>query len=243
MTPSSPAPAGDGHLSTLKLNTLALGQLPEGDRLVLDAHLAACERCRALRAELAADDEHFRREVYPRTLPRLTARRAPRFRLAFLLAPALALTLVLALRVLPAAPPRPDLGVKGGPTLQLFAKRGAQVFAVEPGTTLRPGDQVRFAVDPGDSDHVLIASRDGTGKFSIYYPFDAEESGAVTPDTRSELPGSLTLDDTLGDEQLWAVFSHRVLSARAVVEGLSSPDHGVAGADAVLPLAFRKAAP
>ncbi|MHB8419465.1 MAG: zf-HC2 domain-containing protein [Myxococcales bacterium] len=239
-----------GHLSTLKLNARALGQLSPGDLGGADAHLEGCERCRALAAELAADDDRFRREVFPRTLPRIEARAARGrwgrgARWGWIWAPAVALAaLPVALLVLRTSAPRPDLEPKGGPVFQLFARRGVQVFAVEPGSRLQPGDQLRFVVDPGELDHVLVASRDGAGKLSVYYPFGAVASGAVTPTTRSELPGSVTLDGTLGDERLWAVFSRRPLSSEEVLQALSSPDsRGVPGADSVLELSFRKALP
>jgi hypothetical protein len=236
-----------GHLSTLRLNARTLGQLPPADASGVDAHLAACDRCRTLSAELAADDARFRREIFPRTLPHVEARAGRRrgFGWGWRWLPAAALVVLAALPValFVGRGARPDLQAKGGPVLQLFARRGVQVFAVEPGSVLRPGDQLRFVVEPGELDHVLIASRDGAGSFSVYYPFGATESGAVTPSTRSELPGSVTLDGTLGEEHLWAVFSHQPLRASAVLEELASADHAVPGADAVLEFTFQKASP
>lgn len=248
---SDPSP----HLSSLRLNARALGGLTPQDRAAQDAHLLSCERCQEVAAELQAESDRFTRDVFPRTLQAVEARASGSRWKSWWWLPAAGLAALAALPValgvwrLPQQP-REDLATKGGSLFQVFAKRGVEVFAVREGTTLQPGDQLRFVVEPGDSDHVLIASVDGAGKASIYYPYDAVESGAVTPQTRSELPGSLTLDGTLGEERLLALFSRRPLQAAEVLRALQAvkPESLAGGvpsvpADSQRALEFKKASP
>ncbi len=75
----------------------------------------------------------------------------------------------------------PAVLVKGDPTLHVFAKRGQSVFAVKPGSLLRPDDRIRFVVEPAGNRHLLIVSRDDTGKLTLYYPPGASRSGVLRP--------------------------------------------------------------
>ena len=244
------------HLASFTLSSLALGSLAPEAKASAEAHLASCERCRGIAAEMQADRDRFSQSVFPRTLPTVQARASARWwspsswkntPLTWLVpAGVVAAAAAVALILQPSTPAFPDLSTKGGPTLQVFAKRGIQVFAVQNGTTLAPGDQLRFAVEPGDFGHLLIVSLDGAGHGSVYYPFGGHESGTVTPQSRSELPGSVTLDATQGDEVLFALFSKNALSAKEVLEKLEREkpkEHLEFDVGAELSVTFHKAAP
>jgi len=195
------------HLSVLALDALAVNALPSETRAHAEAHLATCAPCRA--RALAA--QHMRAELPPflrvRALEavRRRGRRAGLTRF-FVFAPLALAVLVVVLR-LRGAPASDDISVKGGPVLQVYALRDHQVFEVVDGTTLAAGDEIRFAVTPAGATHVLIASVDGSGHVTIYVPYDGAQSSEVEPDGRSELPGSIVLDDAAGPERVVAVFS------------------------------------
>jgi hypothetical protein len=206
------------HLSAFVLDQLELGSLSDGERAAVEAHLAGCAACRAEREAAAALRRRFDQHVLPRTIERVTRPRRRRWwRWApLVLAPALAVAaLLLYLR-----PSPPELAYKGGPALTVYARRGAQVFVVHEGETLRPGDELRFVVAAAGQGYVLIASLDGAAQASVYHPFAGSRSAAVAAG-RVELPGSVKLDGTLGHEHLYALFSAQPLDAAEVLARLA----------------------
>jgi len=145
------------HLSTFALDALALDALAPPEREAAEAHLAACERCRADRDAGAAARAHFTVVVLPRTVPR------PRRRWAWFGVPALAAAVILCVVMwhAPAATESPVLGVKGGPALQIFVAHEDSVFALQDGETLAAGDRLRFVAEPNGARYLLVASIDG----------------------------------------------------------------------------------
>lgn len=211
---------GKPHLSTFALDALALDALTSDEADQARLHLASCAHCRA-NAELGAQ---FRSHFATRVEPTLGATRDRRrhgqwwFAVKWI-SPVLAVAAILLvwvrLRAVEAtAPGEPELGIKGGgPVFEVYARRGHQIFAVKQGSTLTSGDEIRFAVTPQKFRYVLIASLDGSGQVTFYYPYHAERSAEVAPDRRTELPGSIVLDATPGPERLVAAFSHTPIRA------------------------------
>ncbi len=217
------------HLTQAQLDLLVLSSGPTAD--ATQAHLQTCERCATRLAALRADQERFAQFVFPRTVAAVEARvQSPsffeRFRLKLWLPAAgvaTALAVVAASQLTGGTQTEDDLyvGIKGAPTLEVWAARGTGgAFALSPEVPLQPDDRIRFVVNPAGSRFVLIASRDGAGAFTVYYPFGATQSGAVEANTRAELPGSVQLDATLGAEQLYAIFSDRPLTSAEVEAAL-----------------------
>jgi len=227
------APAS--HLSSFTLDALALGALGAAEEAQAKQHLSTCATCgRALEAAQAARQE-FHGSVLPRTLARVQERAGrSRWRNVFgpwMLLPvsALAATAVLLLVLRGGAPAGrvelpgagADLATKGSATLRVFASHEGRVFQVHDGSLLAPGDQIRFVVEPGDLPYLLIASVDGTGKPSVYYPFDARASGRLDPAITLELPGSIVLDAAPGPERIFALFSRQPVDAELVRTSLA----------------------
>ena len=117
-------------------------------------------------------------------------------------------------------PAKPTITAKGGPRLSIFARRADRVFGVRDGGTLRAGDRLRFVVSGAGHPFVLIASVDGAGRASIYYPPRSDASASLAKGS-NELPGSVELDDVLGSERLYAVFSDSPMRAADVLRALS----------------------
>jgi hypothetical protein len=193
--------------------------------------MGACGTCKQRWEELNEDKQRFEKFVYPRTLAQVEARASgggsfwealtKRWRIAV---PALGLAAAaaIAIVVLPRTPER-YYGEKGGPNLEVVARRGESQFAVHSGSHLKPRDQIRFVVDPAGAKYLLIASRDGQGKLTIYYPYGGTASGRLAAN-RQELPDSIELDDVTGPERLYAFFSDAPLQTDEVKTQLSA--HG-----------------
>ena len=213
------------HLSSLAIDALAGGHFAGEERATAQAHIDGCARCSADLELARAACATFTREVLPRTVAKL-ARPAPWWRrlgpallVPMLAAAALAVWFVR--RPDAVVAPEPDIQVKGAVTFQVFARRGEQVIAVHDGTRLAAGDQIRFVVGARGLGFLLIASVDGAGSTTVYYPYGGARSGPVAP-TPTELPGSVVLDAAPGPERVFALFSAEPLEAAQVTRLLRS---------------------
>jgi hypothetical protein len=236
-----------GHLSSWTLDRRALGALSQTEILTAETHLAACADCQKRLEAQQESLQRFQRQVAPALLPSLKGElgRISWLRFRWLLVPVVAAAAIVVVGR-PRIPSHDDVAVKGGATLQVFARRGGEVFPVTNGARLRSGDALRFAVQPGGLRYVLIASRDEAGHATVYYPYDGPQSAPVDPGKRSELPGSIELDAAPGEEHVFALFSRRPLNAGAVIARLagagSNPSPTELGADEVVVLRYVKVA-
>jgi hypothetical protein len=219
-----------GHLSTESLDLMLLEALPSGENAEATAHLSTCLGCRGEWEGRLSDQDYFRKHVMPRRSEALAAdsRRGPSWSWRWL-TPAVALAAVVAVAVNGStlrhvvAGSEAELGFKGGPALEVFAKRGEAVFAVKPGVRLATGDRLRFVIEPGSARFLLIASIDGEGNVSPLFPTLAEAAGdsdhrgekresAPVSLGRQELPGSVELDNAPGPESVFAWFTSQPIS-------------------------------
>ncbi|MEZ4240559.1 MAG: hypothetical protein R3F59_31270 [Myxococcota bacterium] len=161
------------HPSPLALDRLALGAPDPATQ----AHVDACDACRAHVEAVCAPP--------PPMSGRIRALRRPRARLVAV-AVALAALLVL-------VRPAPYVGTKGGPTVEVWTRRGDEVARWD-GAPLHPGDSLRLRVDPGPHRRVTVLA----GADVLY-------AGAV--DGPGALPTSWRLDDAPGPERLRVVLS------------------------------------
>ncbi len=149
-----------------------------------------------------------------------------------LVAAALLLLWIAVRPAAPAGPPAPTgdapyLGVKGDDDpVRLFARRAGAVRPLDDGAEVLPGDALRFAVASAvpsaapAARYALVVSIDGAGAISVYAPFGGERSERLASDAPDgapiELSGSVVLDDTLGDERLWALLSDEPIEVARV---------------------------
>jgi hypothetical protein len=218
------------HLTPVDRDALALDLVPAAQREVLLAHLRACARCASLEHQHRIDREHFVSTVYARSLPALPGRVRRRRRsssawgaVAGLGALAAAGLLLAPRTEQAAAPPIPAAGapgIKGPGVLKVFARRGERVFTVAEGSHLAPGDAIRFFVNGGGHDYVIVGSVDGEGKATIYHPYAGRQSVRVAPAEQVQFPGSIILDSARGPERLFAVFSREPLPTERVRSAL-----------------------
>jgi anti-sigma factor RsiW len=213
------------HLSALALDALVLDALPRADRERAEAHLAACEPCRTQVRALRGLQAQLPPRAMTRTLDVVHHRERWRSlaglaRIAIAPVVLAAALLVIVVRLRAPVTATGELAIKGGPAFQIYALRDHTVFAVADGTPLVRGDEIRFAVTPAGATHVLIASLDGGGHVTIYFPYHGERSEPVEPASRTELPGSIVLDDAPGPERVVAVFSTSPVAAAEVAAEL-----------------------
>jgi len=246
-------PAQTPHLNSRQIDEMALGILPPDALLAANEHLAACDRCRGDLEQNSQARLQFERDIQPRTLGPIRRRAekekalqaasslgARLRRWTLILVPVAALAIFFLIPKKPAIDDSgPDILAKGGPSLQLIAKRGDLVFPVHEADHLHANDAVRLVVQPGESRYALIGSIDSKGHATFWFPLGREESGAVTPGARNELPGSLILDDSPGPERIFALFSQQPIAkkdAQAALEALGANGPALIRAAHSLPL-------
>ncbi len=246
-----------GHLPADTLDLLLMDALERTQANAARAHLGHCATCAADYKQLVDDKQRFEQYVLPRTQAAVAegveSRRWLRWLSPRVWAPVFALASVGIVALLVTANPTQTedevyVGVKGrsAPSLEVFAQReGGSPFQVKPGSTLKPKDTVRFVLSHVTATHVLIASVDGAGTFSVYHPFDGTASaalGAAAP--RHELPDAVTLDSALGPETLYAVLSDAPVERHAVEAAVRANPRSPALAGArVLSFGFLKEGP
>jgi hypothetical protein len=230
------------HPSSLTIDALAAGHLTSAEAAQARAHVETCARCSADVAAAEAACATFTREVLPRTIGNLRppARATPagsRWWRSFgpaLLVPALAAAVLLIWIVRRpdsvATHDDDDIRIKGALTFQVFANRGGEVIAVHDGARLAAGDSIRFVVGARGPAYLLVASIDGAGKATIYYPYGGTRSGPVGKQP-SELPGSIVLDAAPGPERVFALVSAEPLEADVVIRAIAAI--GARGAGAI----------
>ena len=239
------------HLTPLDLDRYELGALEADEAARIDAHAARCPACAAQRAQRAQAGARFSAVVFPRTAEKLAARRPrswwglPTFALAV---PALAVAVIVVVTTRhvptpssasaePETGPTPGIGIKGDPLFHVFVRRNASksdgqqtVVKVLEGSRLAAGDAVRFVLDPTGLPYVLIASVDGAGQVSIYYPYKGERSARIDAHAPLSVPNSIVLDNAPGPERLFALYTRAPIDARAVRQALAGVATGGAPA-------------
>lgn len=235
-----------GHVTSIDLDLIVLGQASPEQVARVAAHGACCPACAALQAEYLQRAQHFRTSVFQRTAPRVIerGRRWAPARLRWLLAFALSAMAGLALlarghHTHPSSTDpttdSPVIGVKGAPALQVFVRRRAPgaragVSKVHEGDRLAAGDALRFVLLPTGLPYVLIASVDGAAQVSIYYPFHGETSAEVDGKSTVSVPDSIVLDKAPGPERIFVIHSERPVPASLAREVLAQLGAGGAAA-------------
>jgi hypothetical protein len=204
---------------------------PEAGLADAVAHLAGCAACSGAVERLLAERERFlalrpSRPFAARVLEVEAAKGLRRLRWTRIAPWGLGAAAAAAVAVLWIAP-RGGAGqfsFKGAPppALVLFASPGqGPARPLDPGATLHPGDIVRFGVRTTRPAHVLVASVDAEGRFTLYHPQAEDRSARV--DGREPLhvlAGSVALDETLGREWFVLLLSEDPLSRAAVEPAL-----------------------
>ena len=218
----------DDCLSDLQMDVLTCGALDASAAQSARGHLAGCTRCTQRARDLAEDAEAFR--LAP---PRISLEPAPRRSVVDRLMSgwgvgglAAALAAMLLFFIVQESAPSGQDGVrrKGNDSLAFFVKRGDQVVPGLNGTSLRPGDRVRFTVSTNEPRHVVVLGLDSAGVVTTFHDSGRE---VLPPGSDIALPDSFILDGTLGAEHVAAFFCSGPVSAaeaqRALVAEPAAP--------------------
>jgi hypothetical protein len=152
------------------------------------------------------------------SLPNLLAKRV---RAAWLLVAMLlgGLSVLLFQRVSAPAEPLVDLQTKGSVELLVYARKAERVTLLDRfNRGVAPGTEVRFILTgvPEQHTHLMIASVDASANTAVYFPYEGKTSAPLPGPGRWEVPDSIVLDDTLGPERVFALFSKAPLDATKV---------------------------
>jgi hypothetical protein len=171
----------------------------------VDAHLTACAACQARHHDALAAQAEFERRVLPATLPLIRERlaRRRRWRVGF----GFALPAVAAVALLLLARPRqqdPYTGIKGPSAtwpsgIEVYVKRGASVFVLDPAGKIRPHDELRFRYRGERARHLEIRV---VGADNQEHPFHPERGAAPLVQPGDTLPHAAVVDDAPGVERL-----------------------------------------
>ena len=219
-------------LSELSLDRLLLaGGVAEGE-----THVRACADCRSRFEQRRAFEREFEQSMAaPFWRAVVTARdRRRRRRWLWMALPALAgaCAMLLFLRGPDLRAPEDVRVAKGPSSLEIHCRREGRTFALAEGDAVQGGDDLRF-VPRALSERarfVQVASIDGTGTYTPFYPSALEARSLPVPPAGQPLEGSIHLDRAPGPERLFVVFSSTALPAVAVraaavthVAALSAP--------------------
>ncbi len=200
----------DGCISDLAFDEWHAGELPMAAVRELEDHLSSCARCRARRESIDASASAFL-ERFP-TLGGLrgsTVARPKRPSRAWIWASGGVATLAAVAAglsfYLRQAPSQDTTRLKGGPHVGFFVKRGEAIFQGGDGERVRPHDTLRFVASTAEARHLAILSLDASGAASVYYPA-ANPTRIFGPASSAPLDNGVELDETLGDEQIFALF-------------------------------------
>lgn len=217
-------------LRTIELEAHRLGELAEGRRAEVLAHVDGCADCQGRLGELEQEARRFASEVNVaaasvQILARLEAE-VTRPRRAWLRWVGLALPVAAVLAFVTLSAPGPDprgpLLKGGGPSLQMMLKGPAGVVPVAPEQALHAGDQIQFLYHAAGHPFVIVVEVDGAGVVTALQPGERPESWPVQSSGTHVLPGSIILDEAVGPERVFAVFSNAPLPVETVLEAVKA---------------------
>jgi hypothetical protein len=207
--------------SDLKLDLRIGGALPAEDQAAVDQHLQICLACAARLNQHEAFRTTFQAAPPPMRQRRVDAPPAGR-RLRWwpvaLGSGAVAAVATLALMLVPGWL-TPTTRLKGGPHLGYFVEREGRPERGADGAILGPGTRVQFVTSHSGRHWLAVLGRDVSGQVSVYFP-EGTQAAERAGGTDQPLPVSTILDDSLGPEEIFAVFCDRplpVAEARAMV--------------------------
>jgi hypothetical protein len=112
---------------------------------------------------------------------------------------------------------------KGGARLGLVVVRGAEARRLVPGEPVRPGDTLSYLVSTAEPGYVAVVSRDAAGRITTYVPAERVPAGRD-----HQLSIATVLDDSVGVEQLAAVFCAAPVAPAALRDALDREPDGCA---------------
>jgi hypothetical protein len=193
-----------------ELIRLAAGDGEEKELSALRAHAESCPQCGSVLTSLEQQRHEFlERHPFEKIAPRLL--QGPRRRSLLRLVPAAVVGLLLLGVLWYAFRPGPAIRTKGDIALAFYVKKGEEAVMGQPGGIYRQNDRIQFAYSSGPHRYVFLVSLDDRGTVSNFNHRGAETSIPIQPGSNRVLEGSIILDDSVGPERIFAVFSNQPL--------------------------------
>jgi hypothetical protein len=232
--------------SDFTLDLLLGADLPEAEERRVRAHLVHCSRCAARFGELERQ-----RDSFATNGPRLdlcgneralgTRRSATRtVQVMALASAALLLLLVVGIKGLrpghesntgslfhgvgsraEPADQALETRTKGGEPFELYIRHGNAVRKASDRERVHAGDQLQFAYSATADGYVAVLSRDGGGMASIYFPGAGNTAWPARAGQNQMLPESTILDETPGQELIYALFCARRVELEPLHQALA----------------------
>ena len=102
---------------------------------------------------------------------------------------------------------------------------------VTDGIRLAPDTRVRFVYDNPDYDYLMLVSVTGDGEVAVFYPMEEGPSIPILRGRGVPLHGAVQLDDHLGPERFFALFSAAPLAWEQVEAAVAESRGGTTGGD------------
>jgi hypothetical protein len=113
--------------------------------------------------------------------------------------------------------------LKGSLNLTVHRARGGAVSSMQSGDVFKPGDRVRFTVTLAKRGQVMVLGRESSGVTYVAYPLKRSNRSVGHEAGRTDLPGSVKLDASLGREEFFGVFCPLEFSPKDIILGDSGP--------------------
>jgi hypothetical protein len=212
------------HLCRHQLEQLVANDLRATVHPALRVHLAACDPCSMRKRALEAARARFLAAYPAADFARAVVEQAaqpeppPRRRWQGWSAPGVLASAAGSLAIGAAAllwfsraPAPPAIRLKGGVSLQAFAKHAGRTSALRDGDALAPGDQLAFEYALDRPRYLLLLGIDDAGAITRYFPADSSGAAPLAATPRAQLPVGIELDARKGQERLYALFSAAAL--------------------------------
>lgn len=217
-------------LSDFQVDTLLSSSSDAFESERWQAHTNECQECAKRLQAMREHKERFAAElplaaISAATLERLERRTSSWWswqRLVPTVAGMVAAAAALVLVLRPVGDDEIPVRLKGAPSFSVYVKRGEVVFEGDRGGTYLPGDRLQFSYSAHEPQYVAVLDIESTGRVTVFVPSSGASPVRVSKGREKMLPGSIELDDSLGQEQLLAVFCPSAFDLEAVMKKLAS---------------------
>lgn len=127
---------------------------------------------------------------------------------------------------------RPHAVLQAAPVdLSIMVLGAGGAMPAKDGVQLPPDTQIRFLYDSPDFDYLMVVSVTDRGAVSVLYPMTEGPSIQVVRGLGIPLHGAIQLDDHLGPERFFALFSSAPLAFEQVEAAITESRGGAAAVD------------
>jgi hypothetical protein len=214
-----------------ELQSMALEGEKYSKHKTIHKHVESCPNCQAIVEEILSKRQAFLDEYpYSRFQASLTAREnesRQRYRWLRLapIASAAVLLLVIALSIGTLTTDKPTIRMKGSAHLSFFVQRDGKVEEGISGGTYYENDRIQFVYSSVNFKYLFLFSVDQNGRISNFNHLSSAHSVAIQPGNKQVLEGSIILDDSLGPERIFGIFSNKPLEFDEIKQLFSNAYH------------------